>query len=114
MRVLVTGGRDYQSIDVVFHALDQIHAETPITLIIEGGATGADALARRWAESRGVENITEPADWHTHGKAAGPMRNARMIEQHAPTMVVAFPGGKGTADMVSKARAAGLIVKEIK
>lgn len=114
MRVLVCGGRDYNEIDTVYYTLDQIHAETPITLIIEGGAKGADRLARRWALYRGVLYVTEEADWAKDGKAAGPIRNALMLEKHEPSLVVAFPGGKGTADMVSKARHAGVVVKEIK
>ena len=44
---------------------------------------------------------------------AGPRRNARMLAEGKPDLVVAFPGGRGTADMVSKARAAKVEVMEI-
>lgn len=113
MRVLVTGGRDFEEIDTLYHALDQIHQETPITLIIEGGAKGADRLARRWADARNVPFVTEEADWTRHGKAAGPLRNGRMIKEHKPDLVVAFKGGKGTADCKAQARAAGVAVREV-
>jgi hypothetical protein len=57
--------------------------------------------------------INEPADWKAHGRAAGPIRNQRMIDEHRPELVVAAPGGRGTADMVRRARAAGIEVFEI-
>lgn len=54
-----------------------------------------------------------PADWKTHGKRAGSIRNQKMIDDYHPQLVVAFPGGAGTADMVRRARAAGIEVREI-
>lgn len=54
--------------------------------------------------------INEEADWQTHGKAAGPIRNGAMLAKHAPDGVVAFPGHNGTADCVRQAEAAGIKV----
>lgn len=110
MRVLVCGGRDYANISAIRHALTALHARRPVTLLIEGGALGADRLAREWAIASSVAHQTFEADWKAHGKAAGPMRNDRMIAEGKPDGVVAFPGGRGTADMVAKARAAGVKV----
>jgi hypothetical protein len=110
MRLLVCGGRDYWDIDRVFAALNKAHSQNRITAIIEGGAVGADHLARRWAESNGVELLTFQADWAAHGRAAGPLRNQRMLDEGRPDGVVAFPGGRGTADMVRRAEAAGIRV----
>ncbi len=84
-----------------------------IDLIIQGGARGADHLAAQWAASRDVDCITVPARWDMHGKGAGPIRNQYMIDCYAPDLVVALPGGRGTADMVSRAKAAGIHVVEI-
>ena len=53
------------------------------------------------------------ADWAKHGRKAGPIRNQRMIDEGRPDLVVAFPGGTGTADMVERARVAGIRVIEI-
>lgn len=61
----------------------------------------------------GVKHLPFEADWHTHGRAAGPIRNRRMIEEGKPDLVVAFPGGRGTANMVNQARAAGIEVREV-
>jgi predicted Rossmann-fold nucleotide-binding protein len=112
MRILVCGGRDYRNVSAVINALAALHAKRPITALIEGGAKGADQIARAWAEQCGWPVLTFKADWQRHGKRAGPLRNARMIAEGRPDGVIAFPGGRGTADMVSQARAAGLTVWE--
>lgn len=111
MRVLVCGGRDFADVDAVNRELDRIHARTPISCIIEGGARGADYLASRWSARNDIsEHARFPADWTLHGKRAGPIRNQRMIDQGKPDLVVAFPGGSGTADMITRAKLAGLRV----
>lgn len=109
MKILVCGGRDYTDREAVFAAFDRVHAKQPITLLIHGAARGADALADDWARARGVPREPHPADWAKHGRSAGPRRNWRMLEA-GPDGVVAFPGGRGTADMVRQARAAGVPV----
>lgn len=114
MRVLVCGGRSFNDRATVERVLGQIHAETPIAVVIEGGASGADRLAFAWASAGnrcGTE--TYAADWEADGRAAGPQHNARMLHDGRPDLVVAFPGGRGTADMVAKARRAGVRVVEV-
>jgi hypothetical protein len=108
--ILVCGGRDYSDWYRVRDTLNMLHAFVGDLRIVHGGATGADALAARWARENGHQCVAYPADWKTHGRAAGPIRNALMLEREKPDIVVAFPGGVGTADMVSKARAAGVKV----
>lgn len=81
--------------------------------IVSGGANGADAMAERWAMDHGVCFQSLSADWVAHGRAAGPIRNQAMIDQFKPSFVIAFPGGRGTADMTSKARDANIDVAEI-
>lgn len=111
-RVLVTGGRDYWSPDL-YHDLARIHGERPFSVVITGGARGVDEMAAHWAERRSISSKVYPADWKAHGRAAGPIRNAKMIAEGRPDLVVAFPGGRGTADCVKQARAAGLEVIEV-
>lgn len=113
MKVLVCGGRDYADARALAEVLDAIGRETPITRLIHGAARGADSLAAAWAKSRGIPASAFPADWKTDGRAAGFVRNARMLREGRPEVVVAFPGGKGTAHMVNLARAAGVPVREI-
>ena len=130
MKVLVCGGRNYADQDKVFEVLDYIHQNrAPITLLIHGAATGADAIAREWAKVRKVEDDPYPALWtwleapnavikrRADGTAynvnAGPDRNAKMLAVGKPDAVVAFPGGRGTNGMIEKSRQAGVRVWEI-
>lgn len=107
-RVLVCGGREYTNVRHVFDVLDALDPRP--TLIIQGGAFGADACASEWAWKRKVPEKEFRANWAKHGRAAGPIRNQRMIDEGRPNLVVAFPGGTGTADMVRRAEAAGIPV----
>lgn len=117
MRVIVCGGRKYADQLHVDEVLDAIHLATPITVLIEGGAGGvrngvafgADRLARSWGHHNCPHVMTVMAEWHKYGLAAGPRRNARMLAMK-PDLVVAFAGGRGTADMVRQARGAGVRV----
>jgi hypothetical protein len=109
-RVLVCGGRDYQDRDALFAALDRLHAEHAFTVLIAGGARGADTLAYEWATARSVPTEIYMAEWERLGRKAGPIRNQRMLDEGNPDLVVAFPGGKGTAGMTALARNAGVAV----
>jgi len=90
--------------------LDALHGSRGIALLIHGASRGADRLADAWAKSRGVPVQSCPADWDAHGKSAGPMRDTVMLVDYCPTLVLAFPGGRGTANLVKKAREYGVPV----
>ena len=110
MRLLVCGGRDFADKEFVFATLDRTFAKRPITVLIHGAARGADSLAGAWAEERGIEVEAYPANWDRDGRAAGPIRNQRMLDEGRPEAIIAFPGGRGTAHMVKIAQQAGLPV----
>jgi hypothetical protein len=111
MRVLVCGGRNFNDYVTIYDEMDDIHEDRgPITHVIVGGAPGADYWSEAWAYHRGIPFTVFKADWAKHGKAAGPIRNQQMIDQGKPDIVVAFKGGRGTADMIRRAEAAGLLV----
>jgi hypothetical protein len=105
MKILVCGGRRYSDALTLGSWLGGIQRDHGITEIIEGGATGADFLARQYADFQNIPVRTF---------AAGPIRNRRMLEEGKPDLVVAFPGGNGTANMIEQARAAGVKVLEVK
>lgn len=106
VRVLVCGGRDYQD----WKKVQEVLGSMKISAIIHGKARGADYMAGYYARENGIEEIACPADWNRYGKAAGKRRNAEMLSKHRPDVVVAFPGGYGTADMVKRAEEACLTV----
>lgn len=112
-RLLVCGGRDFNDARLLQDMLDHINGKRDVVVLISGGARGADHLGELWAHSRGIHTETYEAEWGEHGRAAGPIRNQRMIDDGKPDLVIAFPGGRGTADMVRRARAAGVEVVEV-
>jgi hypothetical protein len=105
MRLIVCGGRDFEDEEYVDTVLDSFR---PMECIITGGAPGADTLAAEWAKSRGVPLLICPAHWDTLGRAAGPIRNGWMITIAKGTHLLAFPGGRGTANMRLQAVRSGL------
>jgi hypothetical protein len=133
MIVLVCGGRNYGRVKMgtpawmrpdaakqadrerfmLREALDQIHRSRRFTKVIDGAASGADGLAHEWAKSKGIKTQRFRADWRLQGRAAGPIRNAQMLRDGNPDLVIAFPGGDGTADMMRQARAAGVQVMDL-
>lgn len=100
MIVLITGGRDYKNQRELFAVLDRLHAERGFTFLVHGDAPGADQMAHRWAKKRGVQPVAMEALWDVDGDAAGSKRNKRMLEFAKPSLIIAFSGGRGTANMM--------------
>ena len=118
---LICGSRDGVPPGVPWGWLDRAlntfcSDKAPIAHVIVGGCRGIDSLAEDWAMRRELPHTVMPAAWKLHGKKAGPMRNAEMLAflvkctEAARRVVLAFPGGDGTADMVAKAKAANVPV----
>lgn len=112
-RVLVCGGRNYNDADRIFDVLNDYDRDFNFTVLIHGGASGADSHAARWAEIGNLKIHTFQANWKKYGKSAGPKRNQRMLDEGKPDLVIAFPGGVGTRDMVTRAKDAGVHVIEV-
>jgi len=119
VKVLICGGRDLNQADawnMLERDLKDAVAEIigarsfSIDTVIHGGCRGADEAAAGWGASEGAKVIACPADWKKHGKAAGPIRNRKMLLDHKPDVVVALPGGRGTADMINAAEECGVRV----
>jgi hypothetical protein len=126
MKVLICGGRDFTDWTFFRDKLHEIaEARFPRTppddygnylydvTVIAGGADGVDNLAASWAAVEWTAYKEFPADWKRYGKRAGYLRNKQMLDEGKPDLVIAFPGGKGTAMMVRIAKAAGVEVIEI-
>lgn len=113
MRILVCGGRDYTDTKRVYEVLDDMLRHSVVDCIIEGDARGVDRIAGYWAKKNRIDLKLFPANWDKYKKAAGFIRNKQMLDEGRPNLVIAFPGGKGTAMMVDIARAAGVEVLEV-
>ena len=126
IKVLVCGGRDYNDRELLYDVLDELvkdgghytevdafNRRFPTITIIHGNAKGADKMAGEWANTRGAKQVVFPADWNTHGRGAGHIRNQEMLDKGKPDVVIAFPGGAGTKSMIAKAKRAGVQVVEI-
>lgn len=115
MRVLVCGGRDFADWSLLNAALSDLIPESirDTSVIISGHARGADLLGERWAKAEGIPVSRFPADWEKYGLSAGPIRNKQMLTEGRPHLVVAFAGGKGTANMIKQSRKAGVSVVEV-
>lgn len=111
MIVAVTGGRDFNDRVAVYLALDLFNRDiAPIGLLVEGGARGADRLAREWANENHVHVATVNAIWEgPNRRYAGPIRNQAMAQLNLDALI-AFPGGNGTHDMTKRCRARGIRV----
>ncbi len=119
MKSIICGGRNYADltnknkkisvskyeIKFVKHMLSYLKNRLGLDAIKNGGAKGVDSCAHSWANENDVHSARYPADWAKYGKGAGPIRNAQMLEDNDVDVVVSFPGGNGTEDMIAKAKA---------
>ena len=116
--LMVCGGRDYADSAHVFGVLDALQPR-----VMVHGACGVDADRPQWARLRGADRLADawcarrqvpvirvPARWSALGRRAGAVRNQQLLELYRPALLVAFPGHLGTADLVRRARAAGVPV----
>lgn len=131
MKVVIYGGRDYgepccgpsgqwitspqeadEEVRRLYEVLDFQEAANNFSLVITGGARGADAFANQWATDRGLVRCVEKANWSYYGKKAGYIRNIHMANL-GPELGIAFPGGKGTAMMTRILKDRGIPVISI-
>lgn len=115
--VAITGGRDFYDYAHMKRVLGALHRQRPITVIRNGGMTGADALSSYWAYENQVDTHCYGALWGAEGRRAGPTRSRLMLTRGQTLMVevpadllVAFPGGRGTDAAVKTARELNIAV----
>jgi hypothetical protein len=110
VKIVVTGGRSYDDVSMVHGVLDSFNIER----IYVGDATGADELAREYAQFYDIPVTVFKADWDKHGKSAGPIRNGEMLDAAGENaIVVAFLGGIGTRNCTNQAHERGMIVLRV-
>ena len=118
MRLLVCGSRTWSDYRLLRRVIEDtvVEFEAEPMVLIEGDAPGADRMAGHVAHRHGWDLKVYRARWDTEGRAAGIRRNARMLRQERPDLVLAFVDkplatSRGTAHMVAIARAAGIPVR---
>jgi len=109
MRVIICGSRDWDDYTKIREYVETLPKDT---IIIEGGARGADKLARNAAIQCGLKYETYNANWDRYGRSAGPKRNQEMLDSGA-ALVVGFRKNmsRGTTDMLDRAAKAGTPTK---
>ena len=108
MKTIIAGGRDIHDYQLVLDAIKE--SQFGISTVVSGGAKGVDALGERYAESMNLALNVFEADWATHGRAAGPIRNRKMAE-NAEALIAVWDGkSRGTKNMIETARKLGLMV----
>lgn len=114
MKILVCGDRKWSDYGKI---LTRLRSLPPRTEIIHGGADGADSIGGQVAKELGLQVIAVLADWTKYGRAAGPIRNQRMLELH-PDLVIAFhsnlEASKGTKNCLAQAEKLGIPTEVIK
>jgi len=117
VRILVTGSRFWDDADSLMKALSDIvwQVDSRKVAIVHGGCpSGADAIAGQTARALGLTVEVHPADWDTHGRAAGPIRNQEMVSLGADVVLAFFrkdAANRGTSDCVARAVKAGIEVR---
>lgn len=110
-RLLICGGRDFVDYEFLCHHMALVRPWCVARpLVIQGEATGADALGKRYAREQGLPCAGMPALWSNYGNRAGSLRNEWMLAYLMPDLVIALPGRSGTAHMVRIATKAGVEV----
>jgi hypothetical protein len=116
MRLIICGGRDFQDHELLHVAVtDWVAQHGCPAEVVTGGQRGADTLAHQLALAEGLPTRVFEADWTRYRKRAGPIRNGEMARYAAQGGggCLALPGGRGTADMLEQARAAGLTIMDV-
>ncbi|HXN71524.1 MAG TPA: DUF2493 domain-containing protein [Candidatus Acidoferrales bacterium] len=100
MRLLVCGSREWADASVIEQHLRRLHP----SVVIHGGARGADVIAGNVAIRLGVPVEIYRADWDKHGRGAGFIRNQQMLDEGRPDRAIAFWNGysRGTKDMINR------------
>lgn len=98
MKVIIAGTRNVDDYKLVVDTITR--SGYNITEVVSGCATGVDRLGETWARANNIPIKEMPADWHRHGKAAGPYRNREMAE-YADAAIIIWDGeSRGTRNMI--------------
>lgn len=110
MRLILVGGRHLDDVALIRRALSRVHARHAPDVLIHGGLPALGAAAEDWARARGLHILRYPANWQAFGRRAEAIRNAFMLADSRPDLMLALPGGADTRALVLAALARALPV----
>lgn len=109
MKILICGDRNYKNKNKIKNFLKKVPKNSTI---INGGCRGADLIAQQEAKELKLNVETYPAEWRLYGRAAGPIRNLKMLNEGKPNFVIAFHNNieesKGTKNMLKISKKANV------
>lgn len=113
--VVMTGSRVWDDAAAIRSVIERLYGEHEDLVVHVGDARGADAIVRNVCGELGITVVVHVADWKKRGRAAGPVRNRKMLDAAKPELVVAFPIGAsvGTRDCMEAAAARGITVFDV-
>ena len=110
--VAVAGSGDVEDAGPIHFALDRVRSKYPDMVLVHGGGPGAEKIAARWAEARGVHQVVCKPDWTAHGRAAPFRRNDQLLSL-LPKGVIGFPGSGISENLLDKAVQLGIPVQRV-
>ncbi|WP_419735880.1 DUF2493 domain-containing protein [Pseudomonas sp. COR18] len=113
MRVLICAGRYYMNAALCRKVLEAYHARQGIEVLVHGGNQHLGSTLEDWARETGAHIVRYPSNWQRYGKQAERRRNRFMLQDSEPDLVIAFPGGSDTEELVAQARANGIDIHSI-
>lgn len=108
MKTIVAGSRDIYDYNLILKGIEDSGFD--ITEIVSGGYRGVDALGERWAKENLIKITQFKADWDTHGRSAGPIRNGQMAKYADALIAFCRDNSRGTTDMIKQAKRCNLKV----
>lgn len=113
-RIAVIGSRNFVSYNRLAQVLYDVIERHPEPHIVSGGAVGTDSLAQKYAEKMGLSITIHYPDWNRHGKAAGMIRNRKIIEDCDIAVAFWVDESKGTAGAIELCRKLGKPVEIVR
>ena len=110
--VAVAGSAPVEDAGPVHFALDRVRGKYPDMILVHGGGPGAEKIAARWAEARGVDQVVCKPKWNAHGRSAPFRRNDELLNL-LPKGVIGFPGSGISENLLDKATALGIPVQRV-
>ena len=107
-RIAFSGG-DFQDYDAIWKALDATHTKYGDMILLHGGGNGAELIAAKWADARGITQVVFKPDWKSNGRSAPFKRNDKLLAT-VPQGLIATSGTGITENLVDKARKLGIKV----